>query len=352
MVKVKHLFAPALLFAAAALYAYNPPAGGQNLFRVSSPELLTDGNSTAGGGFFNVSPDSIVNNPALTAFEQRVVLNLAGTMFFDSDDESDKSVGGAFETGLLIPSRWCVSSFLVQGVFVPFYDMHLGNSITFTANVAKDVTDKLSVGMGANVGVFYGYDSDWLGGLNMGAFYNYGDILFMKDLRFGAALLNIGKPLKNTEVVGITGDDFAKDWPGIATPKTGVAATLLSKPNFDIGASVDFSFPAFRDFVIDAGVQLLIFDAVKVSSSWEYDAREYSEGCKNIMPSVGVSFQFRFNSKDGSLLASKGWAQSEMTVSGAWKQMYKNVNAVSAGAKLNLGLKDTEAPEIILWGEE
>ena len=41
-----------------------------------------------------------------------------------------------------------------------------------------------------------------------------------------------------------------------------------------------------------------------------------------------------------------------MTVSGAWKQLYKNVNAVSAGAKINLGLKDTQAPEIILWGEK
>ena len=41
-----------------------------------------------------------------------------------------------------------------------------------------------------------------------------------------------------------------------------------------------------------------------------------------------------------------------MTVSGAWKQMYENINAVSAGAFLKLGLTDTKAPEVILWDEE
>ena len=51
-------------------------------------------------------------------------------------------------------------------------------------------------------------------------------------------------------------------------------------------------------------------------------------------------------------MANKGWDQSDMTVSGAYKQLYKNVNAVSAGAILNLGLADTKAPEIQLWGEQ
>ena len=348
---LKKLIASAFFAAGAFVFAYNPPAGGQNLLRISSPELLTEGSSAAGGPLFSVSADSVVNNPAVTAFEQRTTLNLAGTMLFDSADESDKSVGGAFETGLLIPSKWCVSSFLVQGVFVPFYDMHLGNSFTFTADVAKDVTEKLSVGMSADLGIFYGYNSDWTAGVNLGAFYNFGEIAFLKNVRFGAVLLNLGKMLSDTDVLGITGDKAA-DWPGIATPKAGVAATLLDKDNFEVGASADISSPAFNDFVFDTAVQIVIVDVVKLSSCWEYDAREFSEGSKNLMPSVGLSVQFKFKSKNVSLLANKGWEQSEMTVSGAWKQMYKNVNAVSAGAKVNLGLKDTQPPEIILWGEK
>lgn len=348
---LKKIMASLAFCAGAALYAYNPPAGGQNLLRISSPELLTEGSSAAGGAIFSVSTDSPVNNPALTAYEQRAVLNLSGTMLFDSKDESDKSVGGAFEGGILLPSRWGVSSFLVQGVFVPFYDMHLGNSFNFTANFAKDVTDSLSVGASAALGVFYGHGSDWTGGLNLGAFYTLGEISFLKDLRFGASLLNLGKPLGNTTVFGITGDE-ASAWPAIATLKIGAAGTLLELQSFKAGASVDFSFPSFQNFVCDAGLQFLFADVVKLSTSWEYDVREFSEGSKNLMPSVGLSFQFKFRSKDGSFLAEKGWEQSEMTVNGAWKQLYKNVNAVSAGAKINLGLKDTQAPEIILWGEK
>ena len=70
---LKKIIASAVLCAGAALYAYNPPAGGQNLLRISSPELLSEGASAAGGALYSVSPDSVVNNPALTAFEQRAV---------------------------------------------------------------------------------------------------------------------------------------------------------------------------------------------------------------------------------------------------------------------------------------
>lgn len=339
------------IFSIASLFAYNPPAGGQNLFRISSPELLSGANSTCGGGFYSVSTDSVVNNPALTAFEQRVILNASGSLFFDGKDESGDTLGGAFEVGALIPSRWYVYSFMVQGVFVPFYDMHLGNTVTFNANVSKDFNDKLSVGLGANIGVSFGNDSDWMGGFNMGAFYNFGDFSFLKDIRFGTALLNLGKSLKNTNLVGITGEK-AEYWPSIATFSTGAAAVLLDTKQFDIATSVDFSFPSFMNFVFDAGLQFMIFDIVKLSTSWEFDAKEFSNGHKNIIPSVGLSFKFTFSSKDGSLLANKGWQESEITVGATWRQLYKNINAVSAGAKLNLGLEDTQAPQIILWDQE
>lgn len=337
--------------AAAVLFSYNPPAGGQNLFKISSPELLTGANSCAGGAFYSVSADSIVNNPALAAYEQRATLNAAGTMLFSGKDPSEKTIGGAFETGLLLPSRWYVYSFLLQGTFVPFHDMHLGNSVTFTGSIAKDLSEKLAVGLSADIGVSFGNDSDWLGAFNLGAFYNFGDFKFMRDIRFAAVLSNLGKPLKNTDLVGIDGSK-AEKWPGIATLTMGTAATLFDSKYFDIGASLDFAFPSFQNFVLDAGLQMMICDIVKISSAWELDVRELANGHKNLIPAVAVGCKFIFSSKEGSLLANKGWAQSEISISGAWRQLYKNINAASAGAKINLGLVDTQAPEIMLWGEE
>jgi hypothetical protein len=343
----------AVLFAAVAtgLFAYNPPAGGQNLFRITEPQLLTGAGSSAGGAIFGVTPASIVNNPALTAYEQRIVLDVAGTMLFNSKD-SDHSVGSAFEGGLLIPTRWGVWSSVIQGIFVPFYDMQLGNNIALSTSFSKDITDMLSVGVGVNFGVFYGYKSDWTGSANLGALYRIGTVSFLKDVRFGASLMNLGKMYTNTTVYGIYDGDDADMWPGIATPRFGAAATILSAGRMDLGLSTDISIPAFQNFVFDAGLKMEFAKIVTLSTSWEYDAREFAQGAKNIMPSVGLSIKFLFNSKDGSMMAEHGWQQSEMTVSGGWQQLYKNVNAVSTGAVLDLGLKDTKAPEITLWGEE
>ena len=75
---MKKLFAAlfALSVLCANVFAYDPPAGGQNVLRLTSPELITSANSSAGGGIFGVTPDSIINNPALTAWEQRITLVL------------------------------------------------------------------------------------------------------------------------------------------------------------------------------------------------------------------------------------------------------------------------------------
>ncbi len=347
----KLLFAAAGLFASVSLFAYNPPAGGQNVLRLSSPFLLGGSASAAGGALYEVIPSSIVNNPALPAFEQRIVLDVGATMFNDSNDIDGKT-GSSFDAGLLIPGRYGVATFLAQGVFAPLIDMHLGKSVNFTGNVSKDITDYVSVGMNLNLGIFWGYESDWTASASFGAFWNYGDLAFMKNVRFGAALMNLGKMYSQTEVLGISGDDYADMWPGLATPKVGMGATLFESGKFEIGASVDLSSPAFQDFVLNAGCNIQYAKFLKLSTGWEYDVREYAEGSRNVMPSVVLSFKFNFSSKDGSMLANKGWQESEMTVAAGWQQLYEDVNAYSAGAVLKLGMPDNEAPKITLWGEE
>ena len=243
--------------------------------------------------------------------------------------------------------------------------MPIGDSINFTGGLSKDITDEVSVGMNLNFGLLYGdvVDSDWTASVAFGAYYNYGDLAFMQNVRFGAAMTNIGKMYASSEkTLGVKstkairdGDneyDDASSWPGLCTIRTGVAATMLKTDIMDLGLSLDFSYPFFQDFVTDIGLQLQFWDFLKISSSWEFDAQEFANDAKNLMPSVGVSFKFLFKSKEDSYLARKGWAESDMTVSGAWKQLYKNVNAVSAGAVMNLGLADTKAPEVILWDGE
>ncbi len=367
----KRIFTIAVLFSAAATFAYNPPAGGQNVLRVTSPELLTGAKSAAGGPLFNVTPSSILNNPALPAFNQRNTLDLAGTLFFDSKDDNH-SLGGAFELGLIKPTRWCVPSVLIQGVFVPYYDMQLGNSINLTLGYSKDITDTVSIGLTANVGLLWSFGTDWTASAGLGAYYNPGDIAFFKNVRFGAAITNLGKMYSKSEVLGIKAfesqgdwyedsfsnnfkklkeDEEADKWPALATFRTGVAASLIDAENFKLGLSLDTAFPTFQNVVLDAGVNILIAKVFKISSAWEFDLREFKEDAKNLLPSVGVSFKFVFKSKDDSYLSRNGWGQSEVTASAAWQRMYKNVDAVSAGLLIDLGLEDTQPPEIMMWNE-
>ncbi len=361
---MKKIIVAAASFAfSAGLFAYNPPAGGQNLLRITSPELLTGAKSAAGGPIFHVSSDSILNNPALPAFNQRNTLNAAGTLLFDSDDD-DHSIGGAFQLGLTTVSRWCVPTVLLQGVFVPYEHMQLGNSMNLTLGYSKDITDSVSVGLTGNVGLLWGYESDWTASLGLGAYYNYGDLGFLKNLRFGASLLNLGKMYTKTSVNGIeteevTAEDGSKydvyteadTWPGIATLRTGAAASLIDAENFKMGLSLDLAYPGFQDLVFDAGLQFKLFKVLKLSSAWEFDLQEFRNDAKNILPSVGLSVNFIFKSENEAL-SNKGWEQSEVTVSTAWQRMYENVDAVSAGLEVDLGLRDTQAPEITLWGEE
>ena len=142
--------------------------------------------------------------------------------------------------------------------------------------------------------------------------------------------------------------------PSIAIPKVGIAATLFSVADNKIagGFSADLSFPMFMNMVVDAGLQLRIANIVTVKTGWQLDVRDTANKDYNLLPSVGITVRFGINTKENQFMLDNGWQQSEITTSGAWQNLYEGVHAVSAGAAINLGLRDTEAPKIILWDEE
>ena len=166
-------FAAGMLLTAA--YSYNPPAGGEDLNLLGSPSNLSGANSVTGGALFDAGADSIIVNPALTAGEQRVNLTAGYTFLYSTKKEkNDKQIGGAFQTGILIPFKLYIFSGHVNGTFAPFGEMHLEDSLNFRAGLSKEITDKLSVG--ANVGGGYAWskwDKDWALFADVGALYNW-----------------------------------------------------------------------------------------------------------------------------------------------------------------------------------
>lgn len=347
----KTIIASVILFATASLFAYNPPNEGENLFGFSNPFLLTNGSSTAGGGIFECSPSSMAVNPAILAFEQRVTFDFGYTGMFSSVDES-APYGQSFNLGALMPTPFAVVGGEIVGVFVPFKEMQLGNSFTLKTAAAKKVADRLSLGVGVNAGITYGYNTDWLLTADIGGLYEVGDFGFMKDIRFGASVLNIGKTYNSTTVKGIYGNQSNTSWKGypcFMTVKTGAAANFVKTKDFVLGLSFDVSFPFFNNIIFDSGLQIDIKDFFRLSTSWQYDMNAVAQGYAIDIPTVGISFKFNIDTK---FIGNNEMKKSEMAVSSAWKNVNGNINAVSLGATVNLGQKDTEAPVIEIMDDE
>jgi hypothetical protein len=350
---VKKIMAAAVVaFTSAVLFAYNPPVSGESLDRLTSPEQLTSASSTAGGGLFSAGPASIVFNPALIAYEQRITLDLGYTAMFSSENP-DNAYGAAFETGILIPWKWFIGSGIIKGDFLPFDEMNTGKTLGTNVGIAKEVSEYLSVGAGINAGLFWGAGSDWSLGADIGALYRIPQVGFMKDFRIGVSLLNLGKNYVYTTLPGIKSGDDAGTFPQFATLRTGVAAVLYSNDYFKAGASFDLAIPGFQNLIVDTGLQLSFNDMLYLRAAEEINIRESAAGYANYMPSLSIGYRFSFNAKNNKYMEKNGWDQSEITTSAAWQQLYQTVNACSFGARMNLGQKDTDPPLIELWnGEE
>ena len=145
----KSVFVLATTFFTAALFAYNPPAGGQSIFNISSPTQLTSASSAAGGGIFYPGPDSVAFNPALSSFEERVQLDADFSVLANKGDGDS---GAAFQTGILIPMKMFNFSGLFSGVFLGADDMDVEKSLNIKAGFSKEITERLSVGLNLEIG--------------------------------------------------------------------------------------------------------------------------------------------------------------------------------------------------------
>ncbi len=329
--------------------AYNPPVNGDAFYELSSPRQLTNASSVTGGALFYAGPESLITNPALTASEQRVDLNLAYTALLGHEADGDSSYGQALQAGILMPFKWSVMSVYANGTFISVDKMpplNLGNSVNIKYGLAKEITDKLNVGMNINFGAFWGADTDFAFSGNLGFLYNWGNLGFMKDFRYGASILNLGKNYNHSTLPKLKGDNVDGAFPTIATLKIGAAGSLISNDTVKLGASIDLTTPMFMNLIADLGIQFSIKDMFYINIADEFNFRELYNGYINIVPSVGISFRFTFDVKNSEYLTKNGWNQSEMSISAAWKQLYKSINAISAGVDINAGLKDKTPPTI------
>lgn len=335
-----------------AVFAYNPPAGGENLFEYSSPDLLSGKTSVTGGALFSARADSLVINPALAAGEQRVNLNAAYTLLHSLNQENKYGIGNAFQVGILIPLKMFTFTGYFNGTMIPFDEMSLGNSFNLKAGLSKEITDKLDVGLSLNTGVIFKNGVDWALSGNLGFNYYYGDLAFLKDFRYGASILNLGKNYERPASIGIQGDYRSSHYPTIATIKAGASATVFANDSIDVGVALDLTTPLFQNLLVDLSSQILIQDKFYINVNERLNIAEMINNHASAIPAISFGFRFPLSINSNQYLTDNGWNESEMTVSLAYRNLYSTVNAISAGVDVDLGLEDTTPPEIIFIDDD
>ena len=348
-----------------AVHAYNPPVGNESLFEYSSPAVLSGKLSVAGGALFSAGPDSLIVNPALTAGEQRTILNLGYTFLYSGNDENEYQIGSSFQTGILIPFKLYIFSGFVDGNFSNFDEFYIGNNINVKAGLAKEITDKLDVGASVSGGLNWGYGFDWALAGNLGFNYAFGDLGFIKNFRYGASLLNLGKGYNslNRAKYGLSYDPAAESnadismFPTYVTLKVGAAGSLFQNELMDLGFAFDLTTPCFQNLIVDLGLQFSLKNMLVFSVGEKINLVESINHRNNFVPGFSLSFKFDFNVKQNEsgfnkYLERNDWSQSEMNISAGYKNLYSDVHAISAAADLYLGMQDTTAPVILIDFEE
>lgn len=342
----------AILFVCSAASAYNPPVNSEGLFELSSARLLSTASSVTGGGIFNANPASVAINPALPSQEQRISANAGYTFMISSNSENEQSLGNALQLGMLIPTKWTVLDVYLNGVFVPFKEMNLNNSINAKFGASKEITDKLSAGIALNTGAFWGAGNDWSLSASLGILYNAGDLGFIKDMKFGLSVLNLGKGYSEITAIGTNPTEEVSDFPTLCTVKAGTSGLFLDSKDVKIGYSLDLSTPLFQNFTADAGLECSIKNLVYISLAERFNLNEFSNGRNDFIPAIGVGLKFRFGFSENEYFEKKGWKESELSTTLTYKQMYETVNCISAELDVKLGMEDNTPPVIILWLDE
>lgn len=339
-------------FAISIVNAYNPPVNSDGLFELSSAKLLSNASSVSGGGVFNANVSSVTVNPALVSNEQRVSLNLGYTLLVSSNSENSKSLGSALQLGMIIPTKYTVFDFYLNGTFVPFKEMNLANSFNVKLGMAKEITEKLSVGFGLNTGSFWGAGNDWSLSCNLGTLFSFGKVGFIKDMRMGVSILNLGKNFNSTTCIGMNSDESVTAFPNICTIKAGVSGLFVNSPNVKLGFSFDLQTPLLQNVLADLGLECSIKDIVYISIAEKINLSELELGHKDLIPSIGLGFKFSFGFNKNDFFEKNGWKESEISSTFAYKQMYETINCISTEVDMKLGMKDNAPPVIQLWLDE
>ncbi|MBN1699051.1 MAG: OmpA family protein [Spirochaetales bacterium] len=318
-------------------------ASAQTIEELYSPYFLSVGINTAS----IESPVGDIINPAASGAKQRTTLDLSyiGLPQFDSG-----LMGHAGNLGITIPTKFGVFSTSGHFVTSPIGDPNLGTLGGLYASFSKDLFPDFLVGAG--IGTQFGVQSDNWGfgvGLDLGILHLPGDLLFLKDFRWGIALRGLG--------LGYTPTDDVRLFPRAFTPSIGAYFKLIKTDNFSFALSPDISvpgaipvFPGELNVRASLGGEMTLFDVLSLYGNLCYDFLEVEDTASDRpFYSFGAAVKFKLPVKediDFLGISDQGWGRSEIKANLVFVPISHGTYGIGGGFNIPLGVIDETPPEI------
>lgn len=316
---------------------YQPPAGTDSVSSYLSPSFLAGGPSVTS----QESPQADVVNPAAGAAKQRVTLDanylgLVGTL------PGEGWLGHIANIGATFPTKFGV--FNASGHFLTssLAAIDLGTYGALNASFAKQLYSDLYIGVGLNGSLGVNTAFDWGLSGSLGFIALPGDVGFLKNFSWGAALQNIGK--------GFAPVALRSAYPAPFTPVLGASFDVLDSKSLKVGFTGDVGFPSFQDVNVRVGGRITFQNSLALTISTGADLQELLNpglGQRSLIPSVGLSYTFKTKlPKKSQFLSQHGWDTTEVKTQAAAAPMQGGVWAFGAGANAALGVIDHTPPVI------
>ncbi|MDC7225855.1 MAG: gliding motility-associated C-terminal domain-containing protein [Spirochaetales bacterium] len=304
--------------------------GDETVDLLKSPDIMASGGSYTS----TLSPMSDIYNPAASALQQRLAFNINYIALFGDNTLSGYN-GTALNLGAAIPLR--IGVITAGGYFLgtdSLDEIDAGVQGGFRTGFAKELYPGLLTGIGINLG----FGESWALSADLGFIKEEGDLGFIKDMKWGVVLGELGYSGFNTT-----------DYSSVFTPGGGISFDLLDKEKINFGVNADLSFPGFIESMnLNLGGDLELFDVIGLQFSSRMDLSELIEGDPSgLVPSLGVYVNLKTNFEDDDL-SKRGWSQNDVRTSVSAAPMRNGLWAVGAGINAELGVIDESAPEIML----
>jgi flagellar hook assembly protein FlgD/outer membrane protein OmpA-like peptidoglycan-associated protein len=303
------------------------PTFAQNaLLDLYSPAFLGQGANVASID----SPQADAINPAASGGAKRITADLSYIGLPGLGASS--GWGNALNAGITYPTPIGVFTGSARWLSSTFPSLNIGSLGVFNFSFAKDIYPHLNVG----AGLAFQIGQSWGLGLDLGFLHSPGDVAFLKDFRWGAALRQIGKgnaPLAAGAGVGTTPPAF--------TPDIGTSFSFLKTTPVTISLASDLSFPSFQDvaFGIDAGFSFFSIASLQVS---------YSFDLGDTLARINKPFPLSFGIYANIPVGSPG----DLTVTTAAAPMQDGVWGFGLDGNFALGKLDRTPPTVTLGSSE